>query len=155
MTALEQREGVPISLHRTQPPLPSSAPSPLYITSSPTAFLVSLRLPSSPLSPFKSRVSSSPFHTGDALHQREGFLLFRVNGENRLGVAYRLLVILVMMTIGLLAGLSPLFGAPGTPLAVGQALAVMAIQLSMSLVCFWHVDHLFQPSLATSLTRNP
>ncbi len=73
---------------------------------------------------------------GDALHQREGFLLFRVNGSSRVGVAYRLLVIVVMMGIGVLSGLQPLMGDPlGVP-ALLQTLLVLGLQLVMATLCF-------------------
>ena len=76
---------------------------------------------------------------GDAFHQREGFLLFRVNGASKLGLSYRLLVILAMMTIGVLAGIQPLVGAPGSPGAMAQVLTVMGMQLGMSMAIFWFV----------------
>ena len=92
------------------------------------------------------RILRDPFalrrdRPGDAFHQREGFLLFRVNGASRFGVCYRLLVIVVMLMIGIISGLRPLVGAAGSSAAIAQALVVAVLQLCMAAICLlYHPD---------------
>ena len=78
--------------------------------------------------------------TGDAFQALEGFLLFRVNGTSRVGVSYRLLVVVVNMLFGILSGLRPLL-TPGSGAALAQTMLVLLLQLSMAYVCFkWLPD---------------
>ena len=67
---------------------------------------------STPLLPFDCLLMHQWLARASAVrrHQREGFLLFRVNGGNCFGVMYRLLVIVVMVMIGVVSGLHPLVG---------------------------------------------
>ena len=72
---------------------------------------------------------------GDKFQQREGFLLFRCNGNSRFGVAYRLLVLITMLIIGIISGLHPLVGPPGSASALAQTLAVVTLQLGLAFLC--------------------
>lgn len=74
----------------------------------------------------------------DAYHQRLGFIFFRVSGNSRVGVAFRLLVLLTNMTIGVLGGLSPLLAAPDTDWSwqAAQAVCILSLQLAMAIICF-------------------
>ena len=72
---------------------------------------------------------------GDAFQAIEGFLFFRVNGSNRVGVGYRLIVIGVNMIFGLLSGLQPML-TPGSGLALMQTFLILTLQLGMSFICF-------------------
>lgn len=86
------------------------------------------------------RLLRKPFafrHTraGDAWQAIEGFLLFRVNGTSRVGTSYRLIVIGVNATFGLLSGLQPLL-PPRRPVALVQTSLILALQLAMSLLCY-------------------
>ena len=78
--------------------------------------------------------------TGDAFQAHEGFLFFRVNGSSRIGVIYRLLVVLANVTFGALSGLAPLL-APGSIVAGVQTGVVCGLQLLMAGLCFiWAPD---------------
>ena len=86
------------------------------------------------------RLLASPFalrhaRTGDALQAREGFLLFRVNGATRIGFAWRLMGVLVNITLALLAAIAPILEAGSLP-AYWQSLAVLALQILMALIGF-------------------
>ena len=76
--------------------------------------------------------------TGDAFQAHEGFILFRVNGSSRVGVIYRLLVVLANATFGVLSGLAPLL-APGSTAAAVQTGVVLGLQLLMAWLCFMWV----------------
>ena len=86
------------------------------------------------------RLLASPFalcrpRAGDALHGLEGFLMFRVNGSSRVGVSYRVLIVLVNMTFGLLAGLQPLL-PEGSAGGLAQTSLILILQLGMCFICF-------------------
>jgi hypothetical protein len=68
------------------------------------------------------------------LAAREGFLLFRVNGSNRVGLSYRVLVLVINVFFGILSGVSPLL-SPGSVWALGQTSLVLALQMLMALLC--------------------
>ena len=85
------------------------------------------------------RLLAAPFRVrhrraADAWQAREGYLLFRVNGGNPLGVGYRLFVLTTNLLFGTLAGLQPLLPA-GSWLALGAAGGVLCLQLGMAVVC--------------------
>ena len=74
--------------------------------------------------------------------------MFRVNGSTRIGLLYRLIVYFVMVIMGLLAGLQPLFEPRDSVLATMQAAGMGSLQLCMSLVGFtfqpdadWVISH--------------
>ena len=82
---------------------------------------------------------SSPFsmrrrRTGDAFNAIEASPLFRVNGSNRVGVAYRLLVIGVNVCFGVLSGLKPLLPR-GSVAAKLQTVFIFLLLLLMSFIC--------------------
>lgn len=85
------------------------------------------------------RILAQPFAVrrlrhGDALQSREGYLLFRINGSNRIGVAYRVIVLAVNVTFGVLSGIQPLL-SPGTAAATAQAALILVMQFGMSFLC--------------------
>ena len=87
------------------------------------------------------RLLATPFawmrpRTGDAFQAIEGHFFFRVNGASRVGMLYRLIVILVNMTFGLLSGLQPLLPLNSIS-ALAQTSLVLSLQLSMSALCFY------------------
>ena len=65
-------------------------------------------------------------------------MLFRVNGSTRVGLLYRLLVVVANMIFGLLAGLAPLL-PPGSTGALVQTASVLGLQLFMATLCFVYV----------------
>ena len=86
------------------------------------------------------RLLAAPFalrrsRTGDTWQTFEGFLMFRVNGDNQLSSYYRLLVIGVNITFGVLSGLQSLLPASSVAALVQTAL-ILVLQLGMSIVCF-------------------
>ena len=87
------------------------------------------------------RLLATPFtcqrsRTGDAFQAIEGHFFFRVNGATRVGTLYRLIVILVNMTFGLLSGLQPLL-PQGSLFALTQTSLILSLQLGMSALCFY------------------
>lgn len=85
------------------------------------------------------RILASPFvccrrRAGDAFQAREGFLLFRVNGSNRVGLSYRVLVLFINVCFGILSGVAPLLGR-GSPMALAQAAIVLSLQVLMAMLC--------------------
>ena len=58
---------------------------------------------------------------------REGFLMFRVHGTSRIGTNYRLIVLLINVTFGILAGMQPLL-AEGSAEALVQGTLVLVLQ---------------------------
>lgn len=89
------------------------------------------------------RLLSQPFalrrrRTGDAFQAREGFLMFRVNGSNRLGVLFRLVVMLANVSFGVLSGITPLL-KPGSLPALAQTSTVLTLQAIMSWICFCRI----------------
>jgi hypothetical protein len=86
------------------------------------------------------RILANPFifcrrRPGDAFQQREGYLLFRVNGSSRLGVSYRVIVLCINVLFGVISGMQPLI-SPGTAAAHLQTSLVLALQMAMGLLCF-------------------
>ena len=115
----------PFLLLPPSPPLPFSSSPLTRIPPAPSlSLLLSLTLP---LLPPNSAVVC-------ALAAREGFLLFRVNGSSRVGVSYRVLVLLINVLFGVLSGLSPLL-KKGTVWAFGQTGCVFTLQIAMGLLC--------------------
>ena len=87
------------------------------------------------------RLLAAPFalshpRAADAFQSREGFFMFRVNGSSRVGHWYRLIVVSLNMAFGALSGLQVLL-KPGSADATAQTTCVMALQLGMSVTCFW------------------
>ena len=87
------------------------------------------------------RLLAAPFalrrtRAADAFQSREGFFMFRVNGSSCVGRWYRLIVVSLNMSFGVLSGLQPLLN-PDSAEATAQTMCVMALQLSMSLICWW------------------
>ena len=72
---------------------------------------------------------------GDAYHQRVSFTFFRVNGTTRIGLSFRILVLIANIFTGALGGLSPLMTT--LEMSVAQAAIILAVQLGMALVCFY------------------
>jgi hypothetical protein len=74
---------------------------------------------------------------GDAFQARLGFLFFRVNGATAVGVAYRIIVLVVNVILAAVTGLTPLLSASPI-LAMAQAALVMTVQLSMAWLCYYY-----------------
>ena len=71
----------------------------------------------------------------DYFQSREGFFMFRVNGASMFGRWYRIIVITLNMTFGLLSGLQPLL-PEGSVLAMMQTGLVLLLQLSAAALSF-------------------
>ena len=71
----------------------------------------------------------------DDFQSREGFFMFRVNGGAMFGRWYRIIVIALNMTFGLLSGLQPSL-PEGSVLAMLQTGLVLVLQLSMATLSF-------------------
>jgi len=72
---------------------------------------------------------------GDAFQSREGFLLFRVNGSTKIGRSYRIIVLLINVSFGVISGLQPIITV-GSSAVLLQMGFVLSLQLFMSFICY-------------------
>ena len=61
--------------------------------------------------------------------------MFRINGDSRIALCYRPLVLIANMALGVLVGLQPLLGERSAA-ATMQAFLILALQLTMAWICF-------------------